>query len=74
MTKSNWWIVGYNAAMQAAKPSEINDAIANAGEASDFQRELFRKGWRSVWACERKQEAEEIIAALDKAAIAGGAS
>lgn len=56
----NWWAVGYTAAMKATQPADFAAWIANSGEGCNV--EAFMKGWHSVWRCERREEAEEIIA------------
>lgn len=56
----NWWARGYHAAMSAGAPGEFDDVLRASGEHTDHQRSLFLDGWRSVWRCERAQEADAL--------------
>ena len=53
---TNWWMVGYNAAMKAGNPSQIDDALGKSAAKTEHQKRLFIDGWRSVWRCERAGE------------------
>lgn len=58
MSKKNWWMIGYNAAMKAKHNTkdEFAAAMTASEPATEFQREQFESGWNSVWNCERAGE------------------
>lgn len=67
---SNYWLVGHAAAMRAVAPICFDEALADAGELKSHQRDLFMRGWRSAWGCERRDEAESLnVAEIARRAV-----
>lgn len=64
MAQPNRWMNGYRAAMRARVPADFAEHLANEPEGlTEYGRAQWFEGWHSVWKCERKDEAEALIAA-----------